>query len=213
MGSFIIYIYVFRRYLLNKNLDLHGSVIYALGQSFYKYLRKTYIYINCVKSKEYILLAVVVIKLDVTQLKPPTKRNTIYLVVQSRGLNPLPLASFNGSDHKSQSLGACVVLRDHMLQTFPTTVRKVQRGWKKTTPLEIFSFLKFLIFIIIIIIIFIIIVVVTVIISNILLVLPQLESLRVSYHSYCLLFLLLFLLVITFPFEYDLMNFLLPGNI
>ena len=101
MGSFIIYTYVFRRYLLNKNLDLHGSVIYALGQSFYKYLRKTYIYINCVKSKEYILLAVVVIKLDVTQLKPPTKRNTIYLVVQSRGLNPLPLASFNGSDHKS----------------------------------------------------------------------------------------------------------------
>ena len=96
-----IYIYVFRRYLLNKNLDLHGSVIYALGQSFYKYLRKTYIYINCVKSTEYILLAVVVIKLDVTQLKPPTKRNTIYLVVQSRGLNPLPLASFNGSDHKS----------------------------------------------------------------------------------------------------------------
>ena len=87
--------------MLNKNLDLHGSVIYALGQSFYKYLRKTYIYINCVKSTEYILLAVVVIKLDVTQLKPPTKRNTIYLVVQSRGLNPLPLASFNGSDHKS----------------------------------------------------------------------------------------------------------------
>ena len=47
------------------------------------------------------LLVVVVIKLDVTQAKPPAKRNTTWHGGPEQGLVPLPLALFSGSDHKN----------------------------------------------------------------------------------------------------------------